>query len=487
MQMIRPTLMALAIASTLVACGGDGDSASALPEEKRAQDDRTFAPSDADAKATTFAALKSDPGDVVDMASTDRYAGVLNGAAYRIEVPAKWNGKLVMYAHGYAGTGAVLGITNPAIRRHLIQMGYAWAASSYSTNYYDVRAGVEDTNALAIAFRSIAQARGRDPGSPQKTYIIGHSMGGHISAAAVEKETLDTAKNKVRYDGAVPMCGVVGDTELFDYFAGAQLAAQALTGYAGTAFTSWSTIQAPVMSQLLNIDASGNIAPIAPKGLAYASVVQNLTGGPRPLFGVGLAQGKSFGAVLGVFGGDGTINGILNKKVLDTRSITYTVDGDAATSALINSTAQKLTPDADANRLRRDGLRWIPQVNGEFSVPVVTLHTLGDLYVPFSMEQIYRTRAKAKGSDNWLVQRAIRGITHCDFTVAEQEAAFDAMTQWEQTGSKPVGDDVLTAATVAQPQYGCNFSNNTPRPDDSATTLGVRQLLVNNGLGCPAR
>src|SRR4051794_41099770 len=30
--------------------------------------------------------------------------GVHNGAAYRVEVPSNWNGKLVMWAHGFRGT-----------------------------------------------------------------------------------------------------------------------------------------------------------------------------------------------------------------------------------------------------------------------------------------------------------------------------------------------------------------------------------------------
>ena len=101
---------------------------------------------------------------------------------------------------------------------------------------------------------------------------------------------------------------------------------------------------------------------------------------------------------------------------------------------------------AGANRLRRDGLRWIPRVNGNFDIPVVSLHTLGDLYVPFKMQQIFRQRANANGSGRWLVQRAIRAPSHCDFTVAEQVAAFDDMVRWEQTGKKPAGDDVLTPA-----------------------------------------
>ena len=78
-----------------------------------------------------------------------------NGASYRIEVPAIWNGRLVMYAHGYRGEGSELTVGNPSIRQWLLDNGYAWAASSYSTNFYDVRTGVEDTNELALAFTDI--------------------------------------------------------------------------------------------------------------------------------------------------------------------------------------------------------------------------------------------------------------------------------------------------------------------------------------------
>ena len=146
----------LAGAALLAACGGGGDDpvavvpAPVVPEETRTHDSRTFAP--LDPTATTFAAMTN------QVAVTSRWAGVLNGAAYRVEVPANWNGKLVMYAHGFRGEGSTLTVSDPSIRRHLIESGYAWAASSYSTNYYDVRAGVEDTNALALAFNSIAAA-----------------------------------------------------------------------------------------------------------------------------------------------------------------------------------------------------------------------------------------------------------------------------------------------------------------------------------------
>ena len=74
------------------------------------------------------------PTDVVEIADSSRWAGIRKGAAYMVEVPTNWHGKLVMFARGFAGTGAALSVA-PAIHRHLVATGYAWTASSYSTNY----------------------------------------------------------------------------------------------------------------------------------------------------------------------------------------------------------------------------------------------------------------------------------------------------------------------------------------------------------------
>ncbi|MBX3587211.1 MAG: alpha/beta hydrolase [Ramlibacter sp.] len=475
----RLHLTLIAGAALLASCGGGGDApVVVVPEETRLQDSRTFT---ADATATTFAAMAAAAGDVTDMATTSRWAGVLGGAAYRVEVPANWNGKLVMYAHGYAGTGAALGITNPSIRRYLIQNGYAWAASSYSKNYYDVRAGVEDTNALALEFNKIAAKNGRTLAEPSKIYITGHSMGGHITGAAIEAETAATAINKVKYAGAVPMCGVMGDAELFNQFAAMQVTAQVLAGVPSYPTDKWSEIQALATSALFTTFPS---APTA-QGTKYLSVVKNITGGERPMFAQGIAFGGSFPSAYGTFGSDGTVTGILNKNVLDTTAYTYSIDGDAAGSTALNAAAIKLKADPEANRLRRDGLRWIPVINGEFKIPVVSIHTLGDLFVPFSMEQVYQKRVAAKGNSNWLVQRAIRGVSHCDFTIAEQTEAFDAMIKWERDGIKPLGDDVVTPATVAATTYGCTYTRNTLGPDESATTRALRPGILASTPACP--
>jgi hypothetical protein len=204
--------------------------------------------------------------------------------------------------------------------------------------------------------------------------------------------------------------------------------------------------------------------------------VQNLTGGARPLFDVGYA-GPLQSTVWGTFGSDGTITGILNERVVSTVNTVYQLDNNPAVSAAeqaYTDSMLKVAPITDANRLRSDGLRWVPKTNAIISVPVVTIHTLGDLYVPFSMEQIYKRRADKQGTSGLLVQRAIRGVSHCDFTFNEQAAAFDAMVNWEQKGIKPAGDDVLTPATVTDPKYGCKFTDNNLTQDDSASTRSTR-------------
>ncbi|MEP7101173.1 MAG: alpha/beta hydrolase, partial [Burkholderiales bacterium] len=245
----RLTALALATTTLLAACGGGDDNTP--PEETRAQDSRnSFVP--ANPTATTFTAMAAAAGDAVDMSTTSRWAGVLGGAGYQVEVPANWNGKLVMYAHGYAGTGNTLSVGPPSIRRYLIQNGYAWAASSYSKNYYDVRVGVEDTNALALEFVNIASKAGRTLATPTKYFITGVSMGGHITAAAIEDEAAATAIHKVKYNGAVPMCGVVGDTELFNEFAAMQVTAQALAGVPAYPTDKWVDIQALVTNTLFS-------------------------------------------------------------------------------------------------------------------------------------------------------------------------------------------------------------------------------------------
>ena len=308
-------------------------------------------------------------------------------------------------------------------------------------------------------------------------------MGGHVAGAAIEEETRNTAINKYAYHGAVPMCGVMGDTELFDYLAAYQIAAQTLAGYQNHPIDRFEEIAPAVRSALF---ATFSTWPTE-HGKQLVQTVKHLSGGERPVFMTGYANTPLQNVIWSTFGSDGTVDGILNKSTLNTNRFVYQLDNDPALSAeeqAFNATAPKLTAAPGANAARTDGLRWIPKINGQFNVPVVTLHTLGDLYVPFSMQQIYRKRADAQGSGAWLVQRAIRAPSHCDFTVQEQVEAFEAMTTWEQNGTKPAGDDVLTPATVSNVAYGCTFTRNGASVDDKPVTIATRAAITVQSDAC---
>ena len=99
-----------------------------------------------------------------------------------------------------------------------------------------------------------------------------------------------------------------------------------------------------------------------------------------------------------------------------------------------------------------------PFIEGKFKMPVVSLHTLGELFVPFHMEQIYARRAIEAGNDHLLATRAIRGRAHCEFLAPELNAAFDDLVNWVVNGVKAEGDDILNPAAVAAPNFGCRFT-----------------------------
>ena len=82
---------------------------------------------------------------------------------------------------------------------------------------------------------------------------------------------------------------------------------------------------------------------------------------------------------------------------------------------------------------------------GDPRIPVLSMHDIGDLFVPFKMEQIYAQRVAAHGESRLFVSRAIRGVGHCDFTQAEFQRGFADLVTWVRTGHRPAGDRVTDA------------------------------------------
>lgn len=373
--------------------------------------------------------------------TTTRLWGVHGGAGYRVEVPQNWNGELVLYAHGFRGGGLELTVSNPPIRQYLITHGFAWAASSYATNGYDVTQGVKDSHDLGTLFNGLVS-------HPSRVYFTGTSMGGHITGVAIEQFPR-------AYAGAMPMCGVMGDNKLFDYFVENHLAAHALTDM-DVPFPFPPGYSTTVVPQLRALFGTPFPTTLTPLGQQFAGVVENLSGGRRPMFDPGFRFAPTGGNFLlsqGVGFGEGTITNV------DT---VYQIDADPALSnEELALNANILRIDLDPQARHKEGLAGVPAIAGELSIPVLSMHTLGDLFVPFSMEQIYARRAAASGSADLLVTRAIRDVNHCGFNTVEMERGFADLVNWVSNGVKPAGDDILTPAVVADPNFGCAFTQGT--------------------------
>jgi hypothetical protein len=77
------------------------------------------------------------------------HTGETMGARFRAEVPARWNGTLLLYSHGLYSPGFLPDeielVNQPAAKQRLLDDGYALAASLFRTpNGYPVQQALED-------------------------------------------------------------------------------------------------------------------------------------------------------------------------------------------------------------------------------------------------------------------------------------------------------------------------------------------------------
>jgi dienelactone hydrolase len=443
---------AIAVVVPLILPGVPASAAATCtaPTPSTTQPGYLVADPDCDLDGTPFTAL---PGARV-------YTGIRAGAPYRIEVPEHWNGRLVLYAHGYRGQATTVFVGNPDLRAHYIAESYAWAASGYATNGYDVGQGVRDSYALIGLFRDVTGRAARS------VIMSGASMGGQITAVAIE--TYPHA-----FVGAMPYCGVLGDTTLFDYFLDANVTAAALTGVhidfplsPGVDYQQQWRGQVARMAPALGV-TTGRPPTLTAAGRTWSDVIERRTGGARPGFDGAFSYWNAvpslpplndlpflFGLYPGLTGGT---SNIAPGNVTDNRFTFY------RSTDRFWPTAAEWRLNLDVLRVKRTakadpGLSGIPKVDGNPRVPVLSLHDIGDLFVPFSMEQIYAKRAAAHGKSRLFVSRAIRGTGHCDFNQAELTEAFDDLVGWIHTGHRPGGDAILDRKAVAAPSFGCRYT-----------------------------
>ena len=142
------------------------------------------------------------------MAATTHATGTTSdGGTWIADVPANWNGTLLLYSHGY-GTLAPADAPDANTQAALLSEGYALAGSGYDPNGSLWALG----SAVRDQFQTLAAVgRGVLPSRPQQVIAFGTSMGGLISA-------LEAERPGGRIDGALSTCGLVaGGIQLNNY------------------------------------------------------------------------------------------------------------------------------------------------------------------------------------------------------------------------------------------------------------------------------
>ena len=353
------------------------------------------------------------------------------GSSYEIDVPAAWNGGLVLYAHGLVQ--ADLPLLTPsqqpeydALRTALLSAGFALAASSYSSNGWALADAVRRTHQLNGIFESKVAA-------PRRTFLIGASMG-----ALVAVKLAETQANQ--YDGALALCGPLGGAlpelqhvgdgrVIFDYYFPGVLPPFDVP--AGAAFLSPLDPGGP-SSLFLGVVASLAASPRATirwasaANLPFANLAE-LADSALTFIGFSLRYTNDFSERV-----DG-------KLPYDNSDTNYVVDATSDPvlneflSGVLNANVRRF--DKDEAAVNDSDRNYTP--SGRIGIPVLTLHTTRDPAVPAAHETVFAATVAGAGRSHLLTQVPIDRWGHCSFTAAEVQTAFGSLVQWVETGVKP--------------------------------------------------
>lgn len=395
----------------------------------------------------------------------------LDGAKYKILLPTKWNGTLLLYSHGYRQADAAppdfqAPSTDPepapgyaegetGLADALLGQGYALAGSAYGSNGWAVADGVKADEDLYNYFVS-------EVGKPNRTYVWGDSLGGLITQVFAEK-------HPDWVSGAAPLCGVLGGP-----VANVDLSldvAYALKTFVNpnlklSGFTSWDdAVQNWVTTAKLLQKQAANVSEGVPKILLTAALVDapSQTGtydgasiesqvkgyAESVLTALGYATFGRYDIEQRV-GGNPADNSETDysARVSDSERALIETVSPGATDKLLGELAkgERVTADAAA----RDAFAGTGTPTGAVQDPTITMHTAADPLVLVQNESLFKQRYQASQSSGDLVQLytvapssysessgAPYGAGHCNFTPESRLAVIDLLDDWVKNGVYP--------------------------------------------------
>ena len=332
--------------------------------------------------------------------------GDLNGARFRIDIPANWTGGLVMYCHGYSTEPTTYKSEGTLGERLLpfLNAGYAVAQSGYSAHGWAVQEAIDDTQALRRYF--VARC-----GRPKETFITGHSMGGFTTMALIEKYPKD-------YDAALPLCGALAPATwyklrttfdgrvLFDYYYPGVLPSPVDVP---KGFERSKELESKVLVALESKPVQADALRRYTLVHTNQELASNLVFWTYQLMDI---QQRSGG------------------NPFDNRNTIYT---NLPESNAVNDGVARYAADRRAAEYQKTF--YVP--TGRLTRPMLAVHTTYDPLVPAWIPSMYGVLAQDAGSAEMFVLQYVKHDGHCQIMPDEIDRAFHQLKRWKDVGERP--------------------------------------------------
>jgi hypothetical protein len=360
--------------------------------------------------ATASGPAKPEPPRVLHSPAGITEVGLLNGAAYRIDVPEDWNHSLVVFYHGYAEHPATFHIAErlggqqqPFLDRH-----FAVVQSAYSQTGWALQQAYPETEALRRYFV-------KKYGQPRDTYAVGFSMGGLLTSITLEL-------NPKPYAGGLDVCGSVGPT--FEAFERRFALRAAFDHY-------FPDMLPPLLATPAVFDDTPALQEKLLAALraepAAAAALRNL---------MALHTDADVAHDIGYFT---YVVGDLQHRAggnpFDNRNYIYTGTNPANSAAdfELNDKVRRYAANPEA----RQYLLHHYTPNGHLGRPMLAVHTVYDPIVPAASLSLYNHIVESAGAEQNLVQQYVDREGHCNVTNEQIGTAFDELQRWTHGGSRP--------------------------------------------------